>query len=96
MIARSGFTVPNPGIRCPIMAISPAILAAFGFGGMELLVILLIVLVLFGGAKLPSLAKGLGQSIKEFKKASKDDDETKAAADAEAKKPEATKTPGAN
>lgn len=78
------------------MAISPAILAAFGFGGMELLVILLIVLVLFGGAKLPSLAKGLGQSIKEFKKASKDDDETKPAADAEAKKPETTKTPGSN
>lgn len=78
------------------MAISPAILAAFGFGGMELLVILLIVLVLFGGAKLPSLAKGLGQSIKEFKKASKDDDETKAAADAEAKKPETTKAPGSN
>lgn len=78
------------------MAISPAILAAFGIGGMELLIILLIVLVLFGGAKLPSLAKGLGQSIKEFKKASKDEDEAKAAADAEAKKTEVTKAPGAN
>jgi RNA polymerase primary sigma factor len=41
----------------------------------ELIVILLIVLLLFGGAKLPALAKGLGQSIKEFKKASKDDEE---------------------
>lgn len=78
------------------MANPPAILAAFGLGGMELLIILLIILVLFGGAKLPSLAKGLGQSIKEFKKASKDDDETKPA-DAEVKKqPEASKTPGAN
>jgi len=50
-------------------------LAAFGLGGTELVIIFLIVLLLFGGAKLPGLAKGLGQSIKEFKKAAKDDDE---------------------
>lgn len=83
------------------MAHSSAILAAFGLGGGELLIILLIILVLFGGAKLPSLAKGLGQSIKEFKKASKDDDEAaKPAAPApaapEAKKPEPTHTAGSN
>lgn len=46
----------------------------FGLGAPELVVILIILLVLFGGAKLPSLAKGLGQSIKEFKKATKDDE----------------------
>lgn len=45
----------------------------FGLGGPELIIILVILLLLFGGAKLPSLAKGLGQSIKEFKNASKDD-----------------------
>jgi sec-independent protein translocase protein TatA len=39
----------------------------FGLGAPELLVILLIVLVLFGGAKLPSLARSLGQASKEFK-----------------------------
>ncbi len=78
------------------MAISPTFIAAFGIGGMELLVILLIILVLFGGAKLPSLAKGLGQSIKEFKKASKDEEE-KTAETAEAKKVEsASKTHGTN
>ena len=78
------------------MAISPVFLAAFGLGGGELMIILIIVLVLFGGAKLPSLARGLGQSIKEFKKASKDDDETKPA-EPEAKKPvEVTKTHGTN
>lgn len=74
------------------MAISP--LAAFGLGGGELMIILLIILVLFGGAKLPSLAKGLGQSIKEFKKASKEEDEK--SGDVEAKKPEVTKTTGSN
>ncbi len=41
-------------------------------GGAEWIVILLIVLVLFGGAKLPGLARSLGQSITEFRQASKD------------------------
>ena len=66
----------------------------FGLGAPELIVILIILLVLFGGSKLPSLAKGLGQSVKEFKKASKEadeatDDTPKAA---EPKKTEAVKT----
>ena len=41
-------------------------------GGAEWIVILLIVLVLFGGAKLPGLARSVGESITEFRKASKD------------------------
>ena len=73
------------------MATSSVFFAAFGLGGMEIFAILLIVLLLFGGAKLPGLAKGLGQSIKEFKKAAKDDDEPAKPA-AEAKKPETTTT----
>jgi len=40
----------------------------YGFGSQELLIIGGIVLVLFGGAKLPQLAKGLGEGIREFKK----------------------------
>jgi len=40
----------------------------FGIGSQELLLILVIVLVLFGGSKLPDLAKSLGKSMKEFKK----------------------------
>jgi sec-independent protein translocase protein TatA len=39
-------------------------------GGWELVLILAVVLILFGAKKVPELAKGLGQGIKEFKKAS--------------------------
>ncbi len=45
--------------------------AAF-FGGWEVVLILAVVLVLFGAKKLPELAKGLGQGIKEFKKATRE------------------------
>ena len=44
-------------------------------GGMEWLLIALVVLLLFGGKKIPELAKGLGSGIKNFKKAVKDDEE---------------------
>lgn len=57
------------------MAPSSAFFAVFGLGPTELIVILVILLVLFGGSKLPSLAKGLGQSVKEFKKATKEEEE---------------------
>ena len=40
----------------------------FGIGTQELMVILVIVPVLFGGSKLPDLARSLGRSMKEFKK----------------------------
>ncbi|MBV9999876.1 MAG: twin-arginine translocase TatA/TatE family subunit [Verrucomicrobia bacterium] len=48
---------------------------AFGFGnlgGPDLFVLLLIVLVFFGAKRLPELARGLGQSLNEFKKARED------------------------
>ncbi len=41
-------------------------------GGWEMVLILAVVLILFGAKKLPELAKGLGQGVKEFKKASRD------------------------
>lgn len=76
------------------MASLPSLPLAFmGLGPTELIVILIILLVLFGGSKLPGLAKGLGQSIKEFKKASKEEQEAeKPAAVAEAPKPAAATT----
>ena len=44
----------------------------FKFGMGELVVILLIILLLFGASKLPEIARALGKSIKEFKKAGKE------------------------
>ena len=44
-------------------------------GGMEWLLIALVVLLLFGGKKIPELAKGLGSGIKNFKKAIKEDED---------------------
>ena len=50
------------------MQLNP-MLAIFNLGGGEILLILAIVLILFGAKKLPELAKGLGQGIREFEKA---------------------------
>lgn len=58
---------PVYGRRMTLFSSLP--LGVLGLGAPELVVIMLIVLLLFGGAKLPKLARGLGQSIKEFKKA---------------------------
>jgi len=41
-------------------------------GGMELVVIILVVVLLFGGKKIPELMRGLGSGIKEFNKAKND------------------------
>ncbi len=48
------------------------VFALFNLGGTEIILILALVLILFGAKKLPELAKGLGQGIKEFKKATRD------------------------
>lgn len=45
-------------------------------GIMEIILILLVVVLLFGGRKIPELMKGIGQGMKEFKKASKYDPAT--------------------
>lgn len=44
----------------------------FGIGGQELLIILFLVLILFGAEKVPKFAKGLGEAVREFRKAAKD------------------------
>lgn len=40
-----------------------------GIGGPELMMIMFVVLVLFGANRLPELARGIGKSVREFKKA---------------------------
>ena len=68
-----------------------------GLGAPELIVVLIILLVLFGGSKLPSLAKGLGQSVKEFKKAAKEvEEEEKPAAEKKVEPTAAPKSHGSN
>ncbi len=46
-----------------------------GLGGGEIFLIILVVLLIFGGKKIPELARGLGKGIREFKNASSGIDE---------------------
>lgn len=47
---------------------------AWALGPTEMIIIALVLLLLFGGKKIPELMKGLGKGMKEFKEASKNDD----------------------
>lgn len=44
-----------------------------GLGATEIILIIAVVLLMFGGKKIPELMKGLGSGIKEFKNAAKED-----------------------
>lgn len=46
--------------------------ALFDLGGGQIVLILLLILIFFGAKRIPDLAKGLGQGIKEFKKATRE------------------------
>lgn len=60
-----------------------------GIGGPELMMIMFIVLLLFGGQKLPEFARGLGKSMREFKKAANGvEEEFRRAIEEEPAKPE--------
>lgn len=52
---------------------NPFVLASM-IGPWQVVLIILVIVLLFGGRKIPELMKGLGQGIKEFKKATKDGD----------------------
>ncbi len=49
----------------------------FGLGPMELTIILVIILIIFGAGKLPEIGAGMGKAIRNFKGASDGDDEKK-------------------
>lgn len=58
----------------------------FGLGAQEILIIALVVLLLFGGKKIPELMKGLGRGVKSFKEGLNEVDETVSGAVNEANK----------
>ena len=49
----------------------------FELGGQEILIIALIVLLLFGGSKIPELMRGMGKGVKSFKEGMKEVDDVK-------------------
>jgi len=65
---------------------------AFSLGPWEIILILAVVMLLFGAKKLPELAKGMGKSMKEFKKAVNTDDDDEST-DKTASKSGTEKTP---
>ncbi len=51
----------------------------FGLGTQELIIILVLVLIIFGAGKLPQIGGALGQSLRNFKKGIKEEEEEKTA-----------------
>ncbi|OAB80233.1 twin-arginine translocase TatA/TatE family subunit [Cochleicola gelatinilyticus] len=54
-----------------------ALFIPLAIGPWQIVLVVLVVLLLFGGRKIPELMRGLGSGIKEFKDASKDESEEK-------------------
>ena len=52
-----------------------AFILPLAIGAPQIILIVVVILLLFGGRKIPELMRGLGSGIKEFKDASKEDDQ---------------------
>jgi len=59
----------------------------FGMGGSELLVLFVIILLIFGPSQIPKMARGLGQAMREFRKAQREIDDEITRDDPAASKP---------
>lgn len=70
----------------------PNTLALFNLGGQEMIIVFLIVLLLFGAKKLPELARGIGKSMGEFKRAREDFEREIHTAEIDQKSPKSEKT----
>jgi len=62
------------GRLCHIGYMMTTPLAIFGLGGQEVTLIVIAIIILFGAEKIPKLARGLGKSVGEFKKAKEEFD----------------------
>jgi sec-independent protein translocase protein TatA len=51
---------------------SPREVLVFGFGGAEVGILFLIILLIFGPSQIPKMARGLGQALREFRKAQRE------------------------
>jgi sec-independent protein translocase protein TatA len=61
----------------------------FGLGGTELLILFVVILLVFGPSQIPKMARGLGQAMREFRKAQREiSDEMKAEDDSSGKPPQ--------
>lgn len=63
-----------------LLSVMPLLFGRFGFG--EILILVLLILIFFGGKKIPELMRGMGRGVKEFKDAvnkdyTKEEDEKK-------------------
>ncbi len=75
-------------------ALLPSFLAFGAPSTTELVLIFLVILLLFGARKLPELAKGIGQAMREFKKATREaEDSIRTAMDEKPEKPKAKDEP---
>lgn len=63
-------------------------IAMFGLGGQEITLIVIAIIILFGAKKIPELARGLGKSVGEFKKAKQEFDQELADATKQASEPQ--------
>jgi sec-independent protein translocase protein TatA len=73
------------------MSSPTALFLIAGLGTQEILLIAVVALVLFGGKKIPELAKGLGEGIRNFKQSVKEEDKKAEEKKAEESKAETTK-----
>ena len=77
------------------MVASLPALAILGLGTPEIILICFVILLLFGAKRLPDLARGLGKSVSEFKKAAADaEKDIRASVDEQPKTPPASKPSG--